>query len=96
MTQRLAAWPEQGAQWVLQTPDKDVYPEYLDGSDPEGLERAIPLLMDGRLPRLGSRAYRFRQAPTRDELKAVIRQGRAQAEEIVRSAGLELQLPTAT
>ncbi|CAK0857162.1 unnamed protein product, partial [Prorocentrum cordatum] len=42
--ERLAAWPVQGAQWVLQTPDKEVYAEYLDGSDPDGLERAIPLL----------------------------------------------------
>ncbi|CAK0864760.1 unnamed protein product [Prorocentrum cordatum] len=43
--ERLAVWPVQGAQWVLQTPDKDVYAEYLDGSDPDGLERAIPLLV---------------------------------------------------
>ncbi|CAK0850732.1 unnamed protein product, partial [Prorocentrum cordatum] len=71
--ERLAAWPISGPHWVLQTPDKDLYPEYLDGSDPEGLERAIPLLVDGRLPRLGAQAYRFPQPPTEGELKGVIR-----------------------
>ena len=92
--ERLLWYEVEKGRWIVSTPDGDRYDEWLDCSKPDyGPVMAIILSDMGDGPALLRGAfYRFAAYPTRAELEATMRLGKAEAQAL-RPANVEVAVP---
>ncbi len=83
-------WPLGESQWMILTPDGDLYAEYLDGSRPDvGPRVSWPLSPEGTLPEMAGRGcYRFTAELDDDDLKRHIRAARVRSDGAGGAAGV--------
>lgn len=86
----LFLWGSSHDVFVIATPDCDVYDEFVFRRDDQRAMRVILELPGDVRPTLGARAYRFAGSPSADELRRLIRRGRAIAQESCRKKGVAL------
>lgn len=83
-------WGGQRDTIAVLTPDYDVYDEYIFRHDGKGAISVIAELPGDVRPALGARVYRFAESPNVEELRRLVRRGRAIIEETCRKKGIAL------
>lgn len=83
-------WGDQHDTIAIVTPDYDVYDEHIFRRDGKGAIRVIAELLGDVRPALGARVYWFAEPPNVEELRRLVRRGRAIVEEACRKKGITL------
>ena len=73
--ERVLVWPAGDGVWSCFTPGGDHGAEFVDCTDPDGPDRTALVEHNGRFPRaaLEGEFYRFREYPSDDTLRGLIR-----------------------